>query len=124
MNVADSSAWLEFFGEGKLASEFSPVIEDHQNLIVPSIVVYEVHKRIAVQRGTEAANKAVSFMRRGRFIPLEEALAVEASNVSREHKLAMADAIIYATALANAAEVWTTDGHFENLPNVRYFEKK
>ena len=123
MNVVDSSAWLEFFGEGPLASEFAPVLEDRQNLVVPSIVIYEVHKRMFLQLGADAAQKAVSAMRRGNFIPLDEDLAVEASNVSRTFKLAMADAIIYATARTHGAEVWTTDGHFKDLPNVRYFEK-
>ncbi len=62
-------------------------------------------------------------MLKGNVILLDSQLATDASRLSIEHKLPMADAIIYATTLANAAEVWTTDGHFEGLPNVRCFEK-
>ena len=124
MIVADSSAWLEYFGEGPLASVFAPILEDLQNLIVPSITIYEVHKRMQIQLGPDAAMTAVSMMMQGRIILLDGSLALDASRLSVVHKLPMADSIIYATAVLYNATIWTTDKHFKDLPNVEYREKK
>ena len=123
MNVPDSSAWIEYFGAGPLVSNFRQVLRDFPNLIIPSIVIYEVHKWVLLKLGEEAALTARTMMLRGNVILLDPSIALDASRLSIKHKLPMADAIIYATALANAAEVWTTDGHFKGLPNVRLFEK-
>jgi predicted nucleic acid-binding protein len=123
MNVADSSAWIEYFSAGPLASIFLPIIEDRQNLIVPSIVLFEVYKWLLVYRSEDDAQTAATTMMKNNIVQLDPSLAFDAARLSFKHKLAMADAIIYATTLANAAEVWTTDGHFKGLPNVRYFEK-
>ncbi len=124
MNIADSSAWIEYFSAGPLASIFIPIIEDRKNLIVPSIVLFEVHKWLLVYRSENDAQTAAGTMMKNKIVQLTPTLAFEASRVSVKHKLAMADAIIYATTLANTAEVWTTDGHFKDLPNVRYFDKR
>ena len=124
MNVADSSAWIEYFGGGDIASSFSPVLEDLPNLIVPSIVIYEVNKWMSIKQSTEAAKTAVSMLMRGKVVLLDPTLAVDASNLSIIHKLPMADSIIYATAAQNNATVWTTDKHFKGLPNVEYREKE
>ena len=123
MNVGDSSAWIEYFGAGPLVSNFRPILRDLSTLIIPSIVIYEVHKWVLLNLGEDAALRARSMMMRGNIIHLSPELAVDASRLSIKHKLPMADAIIYATTLANAAEVWTTDSHFKGLSSVRYFEK-
>ena len=123
MNVADSSAWLEYFGEGSLAQVFAPALEDVRNLVVPSITIYEVHKRMLIQRGHAAAMTAVSMMLQGNVVVLDERLALDASAISVANKLPMADSIIYATAVLHGATVWTTDKHFKGLPNVEYREK-
>lgn len=124
MNLADSSVWLEFFGQGPLANGFAPMLADRSRLVVPSIVVYEVHKRVKQQKGIEAAGQVVEVMRRGNLFILDDRLAVQASTISTTHKLAMADSIIYATARATSSELWTMDAHFEGLEGVAYFPKK
>jgi toxin FitB len=123
MNVLDSSAWIEYFRASSLASVFLPIVEDRKKLIVPSITIYEVHKSALLEKGEDEALEAKNLMLKGKVILLDPSLAVDASRLSIKHKLPMADAIIYATTLANAAEVWTTDAHFKGLPNVRFFEK-
>jgi predicted nucleic acid-binding protein len=50
MNVVDSSAWLEYFANGSNASFFAPAIERTEELLVPSLVLYEVFKRVLQQR--------------------------------------------------------------------------
>ena len=46
MNVVDSSGWLEFFADGPSADFFAPPIENVPELVVPSISLYEVFKRV------------------------------------------------------------------------------
>ena len=124
MNVIDSSAWLEYFADSPLAAEFPEAISDLPNLIVPIITIFEVYKRASSQRGEEAAMACISEMTTGRVVLLDIPLALEASRASMQYKLSMADSIIYATAQRYNATVWTTDKHFKDLPDVRYFEKR
>ncbi|MEX2531073.1 MAG: type II toxin-antitoxin system VapC family toxin [Gemmatimonadota bacterium] len=120
MNVVDSSAWLEYFADGRNAEEFSQAIQDPDSLVVPSITLFEVFKRIRLQRDSELALRAVSQMRRGRVVDLDADLAVAAADLSADLKLGLADSIILATARASDATVWTQDVDFEGLEGVEY----
>lgn len=62
MNVVDSSGWLEYFANGKNADFFSSPIEDPDQLLVPTISLYELFKRILQQRGETEALRAIAFM--------------------------------------------------------------
>ena len=123
MNVVDSSAWLEYFADTPLASEFAPIIEDAFHLIVPAITIYEVNKRLIIQHRESVAEKAMILMQEGRVMDLTAALAIEASRQAALNKLSLADSIIYATTILHGAVLWTTDKHFKDLPNVVYREK-
>ena len=120
MNVVDSSAWLEYFADGPNAGDFAAPIQDPDKLVVPSITLFEVFKRIRMQRDSEVALRAVSQMRRGQVVDLDADLAVDAADLSADLKLALADSIILATARAHNATVWTQDADFEGLENVEY----
>lgn len=120
MNVVDSSAWLEYFADGPAAGFFARAIEDSAGLIVPSVSVYEVFKRVLQQRGENAALSAVAVMQQGEVVDLTAPLALSAATLSVKHKLPVADSIMYATARAFAATLWTQDADFEHLPNVRF----
>lgn len=120
MNVVDSSAWLEYFADGPNAQEFAPVITDTENLIVPSITIFEVFKRIRTQRDSEFALRAASQMRRGRVVDLDADLAISAADVSAELRLPLADSVILATARTAGATVWTQDSDFDGLDDVEY----
>ncbi len=124
MNVVDSSGWLEYFGNGPNANFFAPVIKKTDALIVPTICLYEVYKRVAEQRGEEDALAAIAWMSAGLIVDLTKDIALNAALLSRAHKLAMADSVILATARAFDAELWTQDVHFANLAGVHYIEKK
>lgn len=123
MNVVDSSGWLEYFANGPNADFFAPAIEDPLNLIVPSISLYEVFKRVLQQRGEDEALQAVALMQQGRVIQLDVSLALQAAKVSVDHRLPMADSIILATAQASQAILWTQDADFDGLPDVQYKAK-
>ena len=119
MNVVDSSAWLEYFAGTDRADLFAAVIEDYETLIVPSICLYEVFKKVLRERGEDNAIRVFSFMSLGRVVDLDFSLALEAAR----HPLPLADSIIYATALRFGAILWTQDRHFESIPEARYFAK-
>ncbi|MCH7856453.1 MAG: type II toxin-antitoxin system VapC family toxin [Gemmatimonadetes bacterium] len=120
MNVVDSSAWLEYFADGPNAEDFASIIKDAESLLVPSITVYEVFKRIREQRDSEVALRAVSQMRRGRVVDLDADLAVAAADLSAELQLPLADSVILATARLTQATLWTQDADFEGLDDVEY----
>jgi len=120
VNVVDSSGWLEYFAGGPHAGFFAPAIENTPNLVVPTLSLYEVFKRVLQQRDESAALSAVALMHQGAVVELTSALALSAAALSVAHRLPMADSIMYATARAFKAALWTQDADFEKLPGVRY----
>jgi predicted nucleic acid-binding protein len=125
VNVVDSSAWLEYFADGPNASFFAPAIEEAGRLVVPSICVAEVFRRLMQQVGEESALRATAAMQRqGAVVALDATLAREAGRVGVELHLPLADSIVYATARACDGTVWTQDSDFERLPRVRYRAKR
>jgi predicted nucleic acid-binding protein len=124
MNVVDSSGWLEYFANGPNADFFAPAIEDTSNLIVPSMSIFEVFKRVMQQRGESDALQAVALMQQGRVVDLDFSIALHAAKVSIDYKLPMADSVILATAIANKATLWTQDADFDGLPDVQYKAKR
>lgn len=123
MNVVDSSAWLEYFAGGSNAANFASVIETTAELLVPSITLLEVFKKISQQHDASVALKYVALMQQAKIVDLDAALAVRAAELGRRHKLPLVDSIIYATAQAANAVVWTQDADFDGLADVRYFAK-
>jgi predicted nucleic acid-binding protein len=124
MNVVDSSGWLEYFAEGNNSQYFASLIRKTNELIVPSISMYEVYKKIVLQRDEEEALSAIGWMSTGQIVDLNQELALAAAVLSLEHKLPMADSIILATARASNAILWTQDEHFKDLEGVKYIKKK
>jgi toxin FitB len=124
LNVVDSSGWLEFFSAGPNGSVFRKLILAPKSLIVPSITIYEVAKKLLTEFDEETAQAKATHMRLGVVIDLDAVLAIDAAHYSRNLKLPMADAIIYATAKRHNATVWTMDEHFQGLPRVEYIPKK
>jgi predicted nucleic acid-binding protein len=123
MNVVDSCGWLEFFADGPNAAFFEEALADPTTLVVPSICLYEVFKRVLVQRGERAALEAVAPMQRCLVVDLTPAIALKAAAISHRHKLPMADSIVLATAQECEAVVWTQDDDFAGIPDVKYKPK-
>ena len=117
--VLDSSCWLEYFAETAYAARFDSVIANPQALIVPVITIYEVVKKTARERGQELASIALTLMQQGRVVDMDLNLTLAAT----AYNLPLADSLIYATAQAHGAMLWTQDQHFEGLPGVQYFPK-
>jgi predicted nucleic acid-binding protein len=116
--LVDSSGWIEFLGDGPLADRFAPYFESEERLVVPAIVLHEVYKKLLSIRGSTSADRFLSSASRARVISMDERLALLAARVSLDHRLAMADAMIYATALVTEAHLVTADAHFHGLPEA------
>lgn len=124
MNVVDSSGWLEYFADSDRADLFAKPIEDTEHLIVPSISVYEVFKKLLIEFNEDTALTAIAHMQIGTVIDLDQDLAMTAARISVEERIPMADSIIWATALRHGATLWTQDEDFKNIKgNVKYFSK-
>ena len=120
MNVVDSSGWLEFFADGPNAGFFAPAIQRVSELIVPTVSLYEVFKRVLQQRDESQALQAVALMEQGAVVDLNATLALAAAKLSSDLKLPMADSIMLATARAFDATLWSQDADFERMDGVRY----
>ena len=124
MNLVDSSGWLEYFADGASAVFFASAIEDVAKLVVPTIGLLEVFKRVLQQRSETEALRAVAMMKQGRVVDLDAELALSAAKLARDLGLPLADSVVYATARKLGATLWTQYKEFEGLEHVRYVAKK
>ena len=124
MNIVDSSGWLEYFADGPNAEFFASAIEKPEELLVPSLSLYEVFKRVLQQRDEGDALRAVAFMQQGSVVDLDSRTALSAAKVSFDLGLPMADSIMLATARLHNATFWTQDADFKGIEDVRYIEKE
>jgi predicted nucleic acid-binding protein len=121
MNIIDSSGWLEYFSDGPNAIHYLPPLNDTSTLIVPVITIYEVFKVVLRESAENGALQAVAAMQKGKIIDLNANIAMDASKLSLQHNLPMADSIILATARAYDCVIWTQDSDFQNIEGVNYF---
>jgi predicted nucleic acid-binding protein len=124
MNLVDSSGWLEFFADGPNASFFATPLRNVEELVVPTISVYEVFKSVLRQRDESAGLQAVALMKQGQVIDFTTNISMMAAKLSLEHNIPMADSIILATGRLHQATVWTQDADFKGLEGVKYIRKK
>jgi predicted nucleic acid-binding protein len=122
-NVVDSSGWLEYVDGGPNANSFEPAILAVERLVVPTICLLEVFKRMLREKGEDAALDVVGQMRQGLVVDLDADLALEAARLGVELKIPLADSAILAAARRHEAVVWTQDEDFEGLDGVRYIPK-
>ena len=123
MNLVDSSAWLEYFAGGSLAAKYAPYLEKTSELLIPSLVLYEVYRWIKRHQGEEEGLKYTARMSEATIIHLDDSIALYAADLSLEHDLALADSVVYATALTHHAKLITSDADFKGLPKVTYIPK-
>ncbi len=123
MNILDSSGWLEYFADGPNAEHFSIPLENLDELLVPTICLYEVFKVVLRESGEDNALQATALMKQGKVIDISQDVAIMAAKISHEQKLPMADSLILATAHRHEAVVWTQDVDFQGKPSVKYFPK-
>ena len=123
MILVDSSGWIDFFTDGGNAAKYGSYLEKPSEVVTPTIVLYEVYKLVKRERTEEEALLAAAQIQKTRIVPLSDALALAAADVSLEFRLAMADSIVYATARAEDAELVTSDSDLRNLPGVIFLPR-
>ncbi len=119
-NVVDSSAWLEYLADGPNAAAFAPAIETVRKLVVPTIVITEVLRRLEAQGRRAIIPDVLAQMRQATVVPLDDQLAVDAATIGKRQGLALADSIVYATTQAVGGTLWTQDEDFSDLPSVEF----
>ena len=120
MILVDSCGWLEMFASSRLGDVYRPALETAEELVVPTVCLLEVGRRLLTWRGDAAAAAGVAVMSQASVVPLDATLALEAARLGPKTGLPCADSVIYATARRHGAELWTHDAHFRELPGVRF----
>jgi toxin FitB len=116
--LVDSSGWLEYITGDENADAFGTILQGNAQVLVPTIVIYEVFKILLLRASKTDANLFLSEALRRTVVDLTDTIALAAASHSIDRRLHMADAIIYATAQAHRAELITSDAHFSGLPGV------
>ena len=123
MILVDSSGWLEYLRKGPQYEIFARVIDGSETLLLSTIQIYEIYKILKREETEEEALGLVVSLKKCRFVPVDETLSLEAADIALEHKLSMADAIIYATAKHYKARLLTKDSDFKNLSGVEVIQE-
>lgn len=124
MNLVDSCGWLEYLADGPNAGFFAPAIEHTDKVLVPTLCILEVFKRVLQQRGEDAALQAAALMQQGNVVDLGVGAAITAAKIGHELKLPLADAVIVATARIHKAVIWTQDGDLKDVKGVKFVKKR
>ena len=124
MILVDTCGWIEWFANGVLADSFAPYMKDPADLLVPTTVQYELYKWVKRESDETTALDAIALADDSLIVPLNTEIALMAADLTLLHKLAFADAVIYASARKYQTELVTSDDHFEGLPGVTYIPKK
>ena len=123
LRVVDTSAWIEWLTGSALGKRLGKELPEKSQCVVPTIVQLELSKWLVRELDEDKADQVIAYTQKCVVVPLDTTIALLASELHREHKLATADAIVYATARHQGAELLTCDAHFEGLPEVALFPK-
>ncbi|MEW9624741.1 type II toxin-antitoxin system VapC family toxin [Rhodanobacter geophilus] len=123
MRVVDTSAWIEWLIGGALGRKLGNAFPDMEQCVVPTMVQLELSKWLVRELGDDRADQVIAYTQKCVVVSLDTRIALLAAELHRQYKLATADAIVYATAQEQGADLLTCDAHFEKLPGVVYFPK-
>jgi len=118
MTVVDSCGWIEYLADSSLAPKYEKYLQKPEEMITPSLVMYEVYKKVKKEKGEELALSVVAQMEKTKVVTLDEEIALLAADLSIGHLLPLADAVVYGTAMREKAKVVTSDSHFKDLDDV------
>jgi predicted nucleic acid-binding protein len=124
MRLVDTSAWIEYLTESELGQRVAGELPEVTNWLVPTIVQFELAKWLLRTAGEDKADSVIAFTETCVVADLDTSTALLAADLGRRHRLASADAIVYATAIGRGADLLTCDEHFSDLPYVRFFRKE
>ena len=123
MRLVDTSAWIEWLLGSQTGQGLEALIPAREALLVPTLVQLELAKWLTREVGEDKADQVIAFTQMCVVVDLDTKVALAAAEICAKHKLATADAIIYATALHHGADLLTCDAHFNGLPGVTFVAK-
>jgi predicted nucleic acid-binding protein len=123
MRVVDTSAWIEWLVGSPLGRKLGKEIPAREQCIVPTLVQLELAKWLARETDEDRLDQVIAYTQKCLVVPMDTRIALLAADLCRKHKLATADAIVYATAREQGADLLTCNAHFAKLPDVAYFRK-
>ena len=118
MILIDSCGWIEYLKGSKKGEKYEKYLADIKQIITPTVVIYEVYRKIKKEEGEEKALLITSQLLRTKVVSLDTDISFLAADLGLKYKLPMADAIVYATGIFHKAKIITSDEHFKNLPEV------
>lgn len=118
MILVDSSGWIEYFSRSSRADKFGRYLKKSAHIITPTIVLYEVYKKLKKAHSEQEALEAMAPISKTHIVPLSDTIALSAADISLEYNLPMVDAIVYATALEHNCKIITMDTDFVKLPEA------
>ncbi len=124
MTVIDTSGWLEYLADGPLAGQYDKYLARPETIITPSITLSQVYKKVKKAKGEQVALAVVAQMEKTTVIALDEEIALMAADQALAHSLPLPEAIAYATALREEAQLVTADPHLKALQQVTFLEKE
>ena len=123
MRLVDTSAWIEWLIGSPIGIDLAAELPERGEWVVPTIVQLELAKWLTREIGEDMADQVIAFTQTCLVVDLDTSIALSAADLCARHKLATADAIVYATALGKRADLLTCDRHFEGLPSVQFVPK-
>lgn len=123
MVLLDTSAWIEWLMGSPTGEVVGTMLPGQDDWLVPTIVQLELAKWLARELGEDRVDQVMAFSLMCQVVPMDTEIALSAAELCARHRLATADAIIYATARVHRAELLTCDAHFEGLEGVTYLAK-
>lgn len=123
MVLVDTSAWIEWLIGSATGERVAEHLPEQADWLVPTMVQLELAKWLTREVGEDKANQVIAFTQVCQVVPLDTEIALAAADAWQDHKLATADALMFATARARGATLLTCDAHFEGLPGVTLIEK-
>ncbi len=121
--IVDTCGWIEWLIDSDLAPSYAHYFKNLSDILVPTLIQYELYKWVTREKNSIAALEVIGITETGTVIPLDTNLALYAADIAKEYKLAMADAIIYATSKHYKATLITSDKHFLSLPDIQFIKK-
>jgi predicted nucleic acid-binding protein len=121
--VVDTSAWIEWLIDSRTGGDLADKWPQPSGTVVPTLVQLELAKWLRREVSEDIMDQTLAHLAQCRVVPLDTGIALRAAELSALHKLATADAIVYATALEADASLLTCDAHFEGLAGVIYVPK-
>ena len=121
--LVDTCGWIEWLVGGKLSKNFEKYLGNPSELVIPTIIQFELYKWVCRERDEETALEVIGVTEQGKVIVFDTSLSLFAADMAKKYGLAAADAIVYATSRRNNAQIITCDKHFKTLPNAIYFPK-